>query len=191
MGAAVDTSLVLEIEQDQTKMIWVLLGAAMFVAGGYWLVTGDFSSSRRGALAPFLGWVSMIFFGACALVGLWRLLRPVAPLTLSSSGIRFILVSPDVVPWTGVSDVSEKRVYGQKYVRLALDPAVAKALPLTLATRLVRAGRRLSDLTIGAQTLKITHDELLRLVRAYVGAHGGKTVPASLSSQSTGLTAQF
>jgi len=171
-------------------MVWALLGAILFVAAGYWLVTGDFSNTRRGAMAPFIGWASIIFFGACALVGLWRLLRPVAPVTLSSSGIRFILVSPDVVPWTGVSNVSEKRVYGQKYVRLALDPAVAKGLPLTLATRLVRAGRRLSDLTIGAQTLKITHDELLRLIRAYVGAHGGKTVPAFPKSQSTGLAAQ-
>lgn len=169
MGAAVDTSLVREIGQDQTKMVWLLLGAILFVAAGYWLVTGDFSNTRRGAIAPYAGWACIVFFGACALVAIYKLFRPASPLTLSANGIR-LAHSTELVPWAGVVEVREEQKYKNKYVALVLDPVFAKSRILSTSARML-AGLAPEKIVVSASTLKASHVELLQLIVAYAEAH--------------------
>ncbi len=171
MSMAVDTSLVREIEQDQTKVVWLLLGAALFVAGGYWLVTGDFSSSRRGAIAPFAGWASIVFFGACGLFATYRLIRPQLPLTLSPRGIRANRMQ-EFLPWANVTTVTEQQAAKQKFVDLAYYPVVAaNGTASRLGLEQLMSGAAPAKLSISAGTLKISHNELLQLITAYAAAH--------------------
>jgi hypothetical protein len=190
MSTAVDTSLVREIKEDQTKKVWLLFVAIVFVAGGYWLVTGDFSSTRRGAIAAYIGWASLIFFGVGALAFVYMLLRPGMPISLSPMGIMVPRFSRDTLPWAGVTDVSEQRMYSQKYVDLALDPVVAQNLTLKSNVRFFLAGKAPSKITVSAGTLQITHGELLSIIVAYAKAHGGDALAARLTSKSARLARQ-
>ena len=171
MSAAVDTSLVREIEQDQTKMVWLLLGAILFVAGGYWLVTGDFSNTPRGALAPYAGWASIVFFGAGGLFVIYRLIRPELPLTLSPRGIRTARMQ-EFLPWANVTTVTEQQAAKQKFVALAYYPVVAaNGTANRSGFEQLLSGMAPARISISAGTLKISHNELLQLVTAYAAAH--------------------
>ncbi len=165
MGAAVNTSLVREIRQDQAKMVWLLLGTIAFAAACSWLVTGDFSGIPRGALAPYAGWAGIVFCGAGAVVAIWRLLKP-QTIELSPEGICYAHDRNRLVPWIAVTAVAEQEVRGQKFLTLMLNPLLAD-------------GRQ--RLGLSAQTLKISYDELLQLIRAYAEAHGRGNIPRDIS----------
>ena len=80
MADAVDTSLVWDIEQDQTKLNLRLLGALVFVVVGIWAITGDISHTRRGAMIPYFGWACVVLSGALGLFYIWQMVRPVTPI---------------------------------------------------------------------------------------------------------------
>lgn len=191
MGTAVDTSLVREIEQDPTKMVWLVLGAMLFIAAGYWLVVGDFSNTPRGAIAPYAGWAGIVFAGAGGLVIIYRLIRPGLPLTLSPLGIRTARMQ-EFLPWVNVRSVTEEQAAKQKFVALAYYPVVAaNGTANRSGLEQLMSGAAPARLSISAGTLKISHDELLQLITAYAAAHRHNFLITTPNAAPTNRPASF
>jgi hypothetical protein len=135
------------------------------------LMTGLSAAFALGRLpgppsAVAVGWLGLLFFGLCTVICLWRLLtagRTVV--TITSLGIKDVRVAANVVPWSGVRNISTMKVKGQKFIVLAVDPSIEKQLSLTRIAKWSRGPNRAlgSDgLCVSAIGLKIGHDALLK-----------------------------
>lgn len=69
------------VYHSKARLILVILGALMFVVVGYWFVSGGARTLQ------VIGWLSIVFFGACGLYAVWRLLRPTPAVVVSAQGI--------------------------------------------------------------------------------------------------------
>lgn len=75
----------IEFAQKSKLGVLSLLGASLFIALGMWLALRP-QSDRHTRL---IGWGNVLFFGACGLVFLRDVRRPVVFLRLDSSGIEY------------------------------------------------------------------------------------------------------
>jgi hypothetical protein len=75
------------------KMIFLVLGSGLFVMAGIWLFPRE----------PFIGGITIIFFGLCAVVGVIGLHPKSSFLTLTTEGFLFAsLFRRHFVPWSSV-----------------------------------------------------------------------------------------
>ena len=88
-------------------MALVLIGALCFVALGAWLAFSpeQFAESRRGGLAKYAGWASIIFFGFCALIAAKQLLNSSVQIRVGDSGVYAAKVSAQTIPWADIRAV--------------------------------------------------------------------------------------
>jgi hypothetical protein len=114
------------------------------------------------------------FFGFCTLIALWRLLFVRGPvITISPEGIRDRRVAADVIPWSAIRRISTWEHSGQRVLVLNVDPAVERTLRLSMIAKYTRGANRAlgaDGLAVTAQGLKISYDELWKLVEARVPA---------------------
>ncbi len=174
----IDPNTTLEIGNAPLKMVGLAVMAAVFVGGGWFMSQATTAKSRHSSESvAFWGWASMIFFGVCLAVILWRLLtQRGAVITLSPGGLKDVHVAHDVVPWPAVASLSTWQRSGQKVMVVGLHPGEEKKLRLTA---IARASRRANTalgadgLCVTAQGTKISHDTLMDAAVAYAKAHGG------------------
>jgi hypothetical protein len=119
-----------------------------------------------------------LFFGPCTALAFWKLLtagRTVV--TISPDGIKDIRLAADILPWSGVRNISTAKLERQKFIVLAVEPSTEERLPLTRMARWTRGPNRMlgiDGLCVSAIGLKINHDALLRTCLAYwQAAHQG------------------
>ena len=107
------------------RMALVVLGSIVFVALGLWMVGlfGEVPENRRWSreFVQIFGWISIIFFGLCAIVGTRRALDSDAQLRISASGIYWKPWSEVTIPWHEVREVSGWRYRRQKFILLSLN----------------------------------------------------------------------
>lgn len=60
-----------ETKSSKMKMGLVVIGSLCFMALGYWLAfyPEQFADSRRGGIAPFVGWLCLLVFGFLVRLG--------------------------------------------------------------------------------------------------------------------------
>ncbi len=104
-----------------------VLGAAM--AFGYFDGIEPWS---KGWLA---GWAGLIFFLACAVLGLAQAMTRGAVVTVGPQGVRDVRISPDWIPWAAITGISERSVKGTHLLNLRIDPAFEATLSLTRLAR--------------------------------------------------------
>ena len=110
------------------RRILLTLGAVAFVVIGLWMV-GTFGPAPlppRSSLetANAVGWLAIIFFGVCAVVGLKKVFETREQLRINADGIRYPHWSDSVIPWPQITDVTVWSYRGQKAAILHLrDPA--------------------------------------------------------------------
>jgi hypothetical protein len=114
------------------------------------------------------------FFGLCTLIALYRLLFVRGPvITISSQGICDRRVAADVIPWSSIHKLSTWEHSGQRALVLNVDPAVERTLRLSTMAKYTRSANRAlgaDGLCLTAQGLKISYDELWKLVEQRVPA---------------------
>lgn len=175
---SIDTQKSLEITGAPGKMLLLVFGGLAFVATGYLMTLASEDTYRQSAtVVRLIGYVSIAFFGLCALIGMWRLLTLRGPVILiSPAGFRDVRVTHDVVPWPAVQSVQTWSHSGQRIMIVALKPGEEAKLKLTRIARMSRgANARLGadGLAVTALGAKISHDTLIATTLAYVHAHGG------------------
>jgi hypothetical protein len=156
------------IPLSKTKNILLVLISLGFVAIGVWLIT----MPHVTWVSIVLGSTSAIFFGACGLVALKKLIDTQPGLIVNELGVKdnSSVASVGVIPWADVLDVQPSFVSGQKFVSLMMrDPEAYAERGNALQKRLARMNIKLvgTPVNISANTLKISFDELLELLHAY------------------------
>ena len=104
------------------SVAFTLLGAAM--AFGYFGV----EPWSKGWLA---GWVCLIFFPLCGVLGLVQAVTRDAVVTVGPQGVRDTRISPDWIPWAAITGLSAASIKGTHFLMLQVDQAFEATMPLT------------------------------------------------------------
>jgi hypothetical protein len=173
----VDTSRTIEIEASPVKLLFAAVGSLMFAVLGGAIALGGIPTDPR-THANLVGWFCVIFFGACAVLAILRLMRRRGPMvTIAPQGIHDARVTAEFIPWRAIRNVTTWQMRQTKVLVLAVDPAVERGLTLTRAARWSRranAAVGADGLCVAALDLKITHAALIETVMAYWQAYRGR-----------------
>jgi hypothetical protein len=171
----IDTTRTIEIRQSPWRMLLLIAGALAFVVLGLALIYGWMDARRSDHFVQAIGWISVLFFGACGLVGAWRLMSVRGPVvTISPQGIRDVRIAKETIPWPAIHDISTWSFQYQKVMVLAVDPAVERRLTLSAIARMSRranASLGADGLCIAATGLSMRYDDLLATTKAYAESY--------------------
>jgi hypothetical protein len=181
MNALNDT---IEIEGSPAKLLGLVgLGVIMTTASGA-IVLG-FIPNVEGSFVEFIGWVGLLFFGACMLIGLWRLFTfSKTVVTLLPEGLLDTRVAQRPIPWSAMEDIGVWSSNGQKIIVIAVPLEVEQGLGLTRMVKMTRSANAklgADGLCIASTGLKIAHDKLLGEIIARVDA--AKLIPSTQNSR--------
>jgi hypothetical protein len=173
----IDTTRTIEIENSPLKMVLLALVGILFVVLGIAFVQGWIDGPAPDAVVRLVGWASIVFFGFCTIVIVWRLFTQRGPVvTITPQGIRDIRIVGDFIPWKAVRSISTWSFQRQKCMVLAVEPAVEHKLPLTRMARMTRDMNRelgADGLCVAGAGLKMDYDTLLATSTAYWQAARG------------------
>lgn len=147
----------------------LVLGAILFVVAGLWMV-GLFGGTHP-PLITVVGWVAIIFFGLCGIIGATRLFDRGEVIRIDANGIRYSRFSPDTILWQQVRAVSEFRIERQRFVGLQLTDPSAHRRASGLDAALSGANRfaGYGDVVLATTGTDARYDELSAIVRHYTG----------------------
>jgi hypothetical protein len=133
------------------RMALLLAGCLGFIVAGLWMagVLGEGPDPNGGSrrippeLVPYVGWLCVIFFGACLPIIAKRLFEQDAQVEIGRVGIRVRQWSEAVIPWDEISGVSVWSYQRQRHIMLNLHRP--EAFPgRGIAAKLSRANRMLT-----------------------------------------------
>lgn len=100
------------------RLLLLAAVSLVFVAAGMWMA-GLFGAADHSRM-PLIGWIAIVFFGACAIGWIARLFDRREQLSISAAGIRFLPWSGDTIPWSEIEKVSVWEYKGTKTILLHL-----------------------------------------------------------------------
>ena len=163
-----------EIPISKVKLILLLIGSLGFVvAGVYLLIESDHFVERGDKSIEFIigaGIGAVVFFGACFVWVLIKLFDSKAGLRIDDQGItdHSSGVSVGFIDWADIRGVETQKFKSQKFLVLKTDQPgkyIDKARnALKRKAMQANVGMCGSPLTISANTLKVTHQELESLI---------------------------
>lgn len=169
--ARIDTTVTRSYRQSPGKTGLLLLAAAVFVAGGLF---GAVSLDPLQDWRAYVAYLTLAFFGPCALVLLYRIFTLHGDvLVISPEGLLDRRLSERTIPWTAIWGISTFAYQGQRVLFLRVDPDVEPLLGLNLLARLNRRANSaigLHGLAVAAVDLNVRFEELLAVTRAYAAA---------------------
>jgi hypothetical protein len=163
---------VIDIEGSPARLL-LLTGLGVLMTAVSAVVALD---ALPGASPDLLTWAisafGAVFFALCTLITLWRLLFTQGPVvTITPQGICDRRVAAEVIPWSAIRKISTWDHAGQRILVLGVDPVVEATLKLSAIAKYSRSANRAlgaDGLCITAQGLKISYDELWKLVQQRV-----------------------
>lgn len=170
--SAIDTTRTYSFRQSPWRMAGLVLAGLVMTGAAAILAFGMIDTSRMGGLAPVVGFVGLIFFGAATCMVAWRIVALRGPvLTLSPEGLRDVRVAAESIPWPAVEAFGTWSANKQSFVILRVAPEVERGLRQTRIARWTRSANRslgADGLAIGTTGLELAHEDLLRLIAAYL-----------------------
>jgi hypothetical protein len=136
----------------------VLIGLA-FVAMGLWMIVADGEW--------LIGLLSIVFFGACAGVGVWQFLDTRPRLQITDEGILDRTLAIGLIPWTDITGAYVHAVKQEYFICLHLRNEENYITRLSLLGRkLIAANRALgfTALSINLSGVEIDPEQLLEYI---------------------------
>jgi hypothetical protein len=160
------------IALSKRKTALLLACGLIFVAIGVWLIV----MAKATGLSMLLGGSSVLFFGGCSYVALKKLMDRNPGLVVTAQGVtdNSAGASAGMVPWADVASVQARFLTGQKFVSLMLhDPQAYAQRGNQLQKYLGGMNIKLvgTPVSISANSLSISFDELLTLLQTYHRHH--------------------
>lgn len=100
------------ITQSRKRWLIYFLGACVFVATGILLLL----NGESGIVA----WMTIVFFGGCALMFLWQFLDNRPRITISDLGIEDRFLKIGLIQWADIAAIKLWRQQGNPYLGLEL-----------------------------------------------------------------------
>lgn len=131
----------LVLRQSRGKTALVILGSAIFVCAGVWMITSPGGSSRYSPeFTTLIGWLGVVFFGGVALLSLYRIAEP-AKLVLSAKGFQiFGVLRHPLVDWRDVERFFVAEVRKSRFVCYDLKPESKSRYPRRMELQLGQWG---------------------------------------------------
>lgn len=163
------------IALSKSKIWMLIIGSIAFVALGYWMLTLDAAALasqsakfRNPMLVHGVGYLSILFFGLCLLIGIKKLFDTKPGLVINAQGIldNVSNISPNPVPWRDIKGFDVAEIHKQKMLVIYLENPqqyIESATAMRKMGLLANAKLVGSPWVITASTLKTSFDELLTL----------------------------
>ena len=152
------------IYPSRKKLLLLTAGGGVFVALGFFLLQSTDIEERLAGIA------SIVFFGACALFGTLRLVRPTPAVILHSSGIfdNASALPAGFLHWDEISSVYVATIKNQRSLAIALkDVNAFLSRQSGMKSKLMKMNVNLvgAAVNIPASTLPISLEELIQQIQ--------------------------
>ncbi|MDB6133595.1 MAG: hypothetical protein JWM59_1838 [Verrucomicrobiales bacterium] len=126
------------IRNSRVKALILTIGSLLFVAGGILILAMDRHSQavEEAASARAKGWLGIVFFGGCALVGTWEIFDSRPRLIIDDQGVYDRTLRCGWIPWSEILGARLMLVAGQPFIGLDLRDMEAR---IARSTRVQRA----------------------------------------------------
>lgn len=143
--------------QSRAKIrVAVVAGAAFCATGILFVVVGE----------TLIGWITALFFGSLAVVGLPRAFGKPMYVALLREGILHRATGTAFVPWEAVSAVAVMDVNDTKFVGVRADPAAIETS--TVLQLGIMAGRAIAGVEMSFSSLVASEEELCRTIEHFL-----------------------
>jgi len=172
-----------EIPLSKKKLILLFLGALIFVVLGVWFITSpvtfmDTGYRNRPKLEiEIVGYACIIFFGACAIVGAYKLFDNKLGLIIDENGItdNSSGVSLGFVKWDDISGTGVKQIGRQRFLLIYIKNAdhYIDEQSNWLKKKMIVMNYKMykTPITISSNGLKCNFDEMVGLINKNIEAH--------------------
>ena len=152
------------IYPSRKKLLLITAGGAMFVVLGFFLLRSTDTEERLAGIA------GIVFFGFCALFGIWRLVRPTPAVILHSSGIfdNASALSAGFLHWDEISSIYVAKIKNQRSLAIVLkdvDAFLSRQSGMKSKIMKMNVGLTGAAVNIPASTLPISLEELIRQIQ--------------------------
>jgi hypothetical protein len=173
----------MKIELSKKKLLLIIAGSVLFVIAGFWLLTLDPGTVKRLGftwnltIIHALGWVGVIFFGLCGIVGVMKFLDKKPGLQFTKMGVidNASGVSAGLVLWSDILGADVYEYMGQRTLVIKVvnpDRYIETCGPLKRWTTKANLKMCGSPITIPSNTLEIDFNELVGVFNAYIARYG-------------------
>ena len=181
----------LVIELSKGKIILLILGSLVFVAGGAWMLSmgpEDMKDMiplfRNVLLVHIVGILSIVFFGMAAVLGLKKLFDKKPGLVFNSAGImdNSSGISAGFIPWSDILGAKTYEVVNQKMLVILLrnpEVYIERGNPLMRFLNKRNSSMCGSPITINSKALKMNFAELLSTFQRYYQAYAQRTAAST------------
>lgn len=113
----------LEFKRSRARLLGLVIIAVAFVAGGWVMATTADENADRA-----MGWVGVVFFGLCALIGIRRIVQGGVAFVFDREGIRS---TDGLIAWSEIARCEISAIRRTRYLTVAFrDPdSVLARLP--------------------------------------------------------------
>lgn len=169
----------IEVELSKTKLLFLLLGSAVFVALGILFVLNpaDIQSDLFGNLEfiRIVGVVSLVFFGLCLVYIAIKLFDTKIGLSINENGImdNSNATSVGLIDWEDITTIKTIQIASNKILLLETskpEKYIERARN-GLISRAMKANCKMygTPISITSNSLKIKHDDLEKLLMEEFG----------------------
>lgn len=164
------------ISLNKLKLVKLLLGAVAFVGFGIWFTIkpSTFAKGPFGLMGDtgiiIVGWASIAFFGACAVIAFFKLLDNSPGLVVDGTGINDNSsgVSVGLITWDDITGLTVRQVYKQQYITILVKnpEEYISRCKNAFKRRAIKLNYQMygSPINITSTTLKCSFDELYALL---------------------------
>jgi len=157
---------------SKKKSALILLGSLAFVAGGTWMVLYPSATRKYSEIFIYcIGIIAILFFGACAVIAAWQLLKDRLALIIDNNGL---IINPGkfgqkIIDWGEIKGFSEYTVNRQNFVVIEVKDNEYQISKETnsFKKQLMKVNINMygSPYALCASIYKINHNELLALLQ--------------------------
>lgn len=184
---SMSTKLPITIPLSKGKLLLTILGAFAFVAIGFWFVLAPPSrtgSSLESTFLMVLGLVSILFFGGIAILVIRKLFDSRPGLIINEQGLNDNSggLSLGQILWQDIEDISVLQIQRQRLILVLVNN------PQDYIDRQSKGWKRKlmainyrqygTPISISANGLKISFDELLKLLKSINGSNHASPKPS-------------
>jgi len=119
------------VPASKTKLLGVVAGACAFVVLSVWLLSRPYPNPIQRTRAQLVAVGAIVFFGACGVYGVTRLLRPTPAVIINDKGIvdNASALSTGFIAWEEIAELREYRFQNQTFLGIypkRLDALLAR-----------------------------------------------------------------
>jgi hypothetical protein len=163
------------VKRDRIQLAILSFGALVFIALGVWMVQVDPNESTA-RYSPFyirtLGVASIVFFGACFLVGTRHLFSLGAAMVIDDKGIldRASAMRAGRIPWSDIKGFAGRTIAGKKMLVIRLsdpDKYLRRSWPWMRPIHRYNIKKCGSPVMVISDVLRISFNELIATCRHF------------------------